>query len=87
MRDKANNLIKKYRNKENLPIILFLIVLLNYFPLNLVNMFTKEAHAVSILPMAVCFAIEIAMLILYFFRKIEFTKEIKKTLLFYLYLQ
>lgn len=61
----------------NLPTILFLIVLVNYIPLILPNMVSKESFGVGTIPMMICFIIEIVMLVGYLFKKIKIDKETK----------
>lgn len=61
----------------NLPTILFLIVLVNYIPLILPNMVSKESFGVGTVPMMICFIIEIIMLVGYLFKKIKIDKETK----------
>lgn len=64
----------------NLPTILFLIVLINYIPLILPNMVSKESFGVGTIPMMICFIIEIVMLVGYLFKKIKIDKETKVNL-------
>lgn len=68
---------EKIKNKFNLPMILFFVILINYIPLILPNMISKESHGVGVIPMTICFGIECVLLALYFFKKIEITKEMK----------
>lgn len=68
---------EKIKNKINLPIILFFIILINYIPLIIPNMISKESHGVGTVPMVICFGIECVLLGLYYFKKIEITKEMK----------
>ena len=69
---------QKIKDKINLPIILFFIILINYIPLIIPNMISKESHGVEVIPMVLCFGIECVLLLFYFFKKIEITKEMKK---------
>ena len=70
----------KIKDKINLPIILFFIILINYIPLIIPNMISKESHGVDVIPMVICFGIECILLVFYFFKKIEITKEMKKNI-------
>ncbi len=72
---------EKIKDKINLPIILFFIILINYIPLIIPNMISKESHGVGVIPMVFCFGIECTLLLFYFFKKIDFTKEMKKNLI------
>lgn len=69
--------LKKIKEKFNLPILLFLIILINYIPLILPNMVSKESYGVGTTHMMICFIIEIIMLVCYLFKKIKFEKETK----------
>lgn len=71
----------KIKDKINLPIILFLIILINYIPLIIPNMISKKSHGVGVIPMVICFGIECILLIFYFFKKIKITKEMKKNII------
>lgn len=71
---------QKIKDKINLPIILFFIILINYIPLIIPNMISKESHGVGVIPMILCFGIECLFLFFYFLKKIEFTKEMKKNI-------
>lgn len=71
---------QKIKDKINLPIILFFIILINYIPLIIPNMISKESHGVEVIPMVICFGIECLFLFFYFLKKIEFTKEMKKNI-------
>lgn len=68
-------LLEKIRNKNNLPIILFFVILINYLPLILPNIVSKESNAANIIFMGICFAFQIILLLISFWKKIEFTKE------------
>lgn len=68
---------KKIKEKLNLPIILFIIILINYIPLILPNMISKESYGVGTVHMMICFIIEIAILIVYLFKNIKIEKETK----------
>lgn len=71
---------QKIKDKINLPIILFFIILINYIPLIIPNMISKESHGVGTIPMVICFGIECILLFFYFLNKIEITKEMKKNI-------
>ena len=71
---------QKIKDKINLPIILFFIILINYIPLIIPNMISKESHGVGVIPMVLCFGIECILLFFCFFKKIEITKEMKKNI-------
>ncbi len=73
--------LKKIREKLNLPIILFIIILINYIPLILPNMVSKESFGVGTIPMMICFIIEILMLVGYLFKKVKIEKETKFNLI------
>lgn len=80
-----NKVIEKIKTKLNLPIILFIIIFINFIPLILPNMFSKEGIAVPVFLMAGGFAIEIGIMFCYFLvdfkkndKKVEITKEMKK---------
>ena len=73
--------LENMKNKIiNLPVILFFIILINYIPLIIPNMISKESHGVDVIPMVICFGIECILLVFYFFKKIEITKEMKKNI-------
>lgn len=72
------NILFKIFDKNNMPIILFLIILINYIPLILPNMISKESHGVGTIPMAICFVIEIALILLTFYKNIKITRAMKK---------
>ena len=72
------NILFKIFDKNNMPIILFLIILINYIPLILPNMISKESHGVGTIPMAICFVIEIALILLTFYKNIKITRTMKK---------
>lgn len=67
---------KKIRKQNKLPLILFLILLLNYIPLFMVNYNTKTSNGVGVKEMAICFGIECIVLIVFLFKKIKFGKNI-----------
>lgn len=74
-------IFEKIKNKNNFPIILFFIILINYIPLILPNMISKSSYGVGTIPMVLCFGIEIILLIIFFYKKIEITEEIKKNVI------
>ena len=67
-----NILQNKLKNKDNLPIVLFVIVLINYLPLFINNAFTKDSHSVSAIIMSIFFLIEICLLIYIFYFLIQY---------------
>lgn len=69
--------LKKIKDKLNLPIILFITILINYVPLILPNMVSKESFGVSTKYMMISFIIEIFILILFLFKKVKIEKENK----------
>lgn len=73
-------IFNKIRNKNNLPIILFFIILINYIPLILPNLISKESHGANIIFMGICFAFQIILLLMCFWKNIDFTKEKIKNL-------
>lgn len=75
------NWIQKVRNKNNLPLILFGIILLNFIPLIIPNAISKESFGVSALRMALCFGIEIIILLVFYFKNIEINEKMKKNAL------
>lgn len=79
-REKENSFIRIF-SKNNMPIILFFIILINYIPLILPNMVSKESHGVGVIPMAICFGIECIILSCVFFKKIEITKIMKNNII------
>lgn len=58
--------------------VLFIIIFINYIPLAIPNMISKESNSVNKLPMIICFIIEIFILVNIQYKKLELTKEIKK---------
>ena len=67
--------LEKIRNKNNLPIVLFFIIVINYLPLILPNLISKDSHGVQIIPMACCFGIQCILLGIVFWKNIFLTKE------------
>ncbi|MBR3614685.1 MAG: O-antigen ligase family protein [Clostridia bacterium] len=67
---------EKITSKNLLPLILFLVVLINFIPLIKVNILTKKSFSVELIPMIVAMGIECVILILYYLKKIKFTKEV-----------
>ncbi len=65
---------KKIRKQNKLPLILFLILFLNYIPLFIANFNTKTSNGVGVKEMSICFAIECLVLIVMLFKKIKFNK-------------
>ena len=65
---KIKNLIKNQKNifnLNNMPIVLGLIVLINYFPLFLNNINVKTSNAVSVKQMTIAFGIELILIFLF----------------------
>lgn len=75
------NFLEKCKEKLNLPLVLFIIIFINYIPLIIPNMISKESHSASKISMMICFIIEILILIRVQYKKIEITKEVKKNFL------
>lgn len=72
-------LFSKIRNKNNLPLILFFIILINYIPLILPNLISKKSYGANMIFMAVSFIFQIILLLICFWKNIDFTEEkIKK---------
>lgn len=69
--------VKKFLKKLSLPLILFIIILINYIPLILPNMVSKESFGVGTIHMMICFIIEILILVSYLFKKVKLEKETK----------
>lgn len=67
---------EKITSKNLLPFLLFVIILINFIPLIEVNIGTKESFAVEVKPMVIAMAIECGILVLYYLKKIKFTKEV-----------
>ncbi len=67
-------ILEKIKSKNNLPFILFIILFINYIPLIKLNIVTKESFGVGTKEMAICFAIELVILFLFFIKKIKITK-------------
>lgn len=67
-------ILEKIKAKNNLPIILFIILFINYIPLIKANIVTKESFGVGTKEMAICFVIELIILFLFFIKKIKITK-------------
>ncbi len=67
-------ILEKIKSKNNLPFILFIILFINYIPLIKANIVTKESFGVGTKEMAICFAIELVILFLFFIKKIKITK-------------
>ncbi len=70
-------LMSQIKDKNNLPILLFLIVLINYVPLFINNAFTKESKAVGMSMMALCFCIEIVLLVFFYWQNRKSVQNIK----------
>ena len=70
------NFFEKLFNKNHLPIILFIIVVINYMPLFINNINTTLSKAVTVKQMTIAFGIECIILFLYLIKNIKFTKKI-----------
>lgn len=68
--------MKIKENILNLPVILFTVIFINYLPLIVKNISTRQSFGVGNIQMIVCFAIEIIILCSYFL--INFLKNGKK---------
>lgn len=79
---------EKKSNIINLPIILFIVIFINYLPLVIKNATTRESFGVGNMQMLACFIIEIIILLIYFIvtfikngKKINLSKDIKLNLI------
>ena len=61
----GKNFFEKLFNKNHLPIILFIIVVINYMPLFINNINTMLSKAVTVKQMTIAFGIECIILFLY----------------------
>lgn len=66
---------EKIKEANLLPILLFIVVLINYIPIIKVNFLTKTSNAIGTKAMAISLGIECVILLLYYFRKIKLKKE------------
>lgn len=73
-------ILNKIFNKSRLPIVLFLIVLINYYPLFMNNFNTTKSVAVTVKQMGIAFAIECILLALFIFNNTKITKETKRNI-------
>lgn len=73
--------MKKIKEIFNLPIILFIIIIVNYIPLIFPNMMSKESIGVSTTSMMICFIIEIILLLIMLYKKVDITRESKGNLI------
>lgn len=69
------NKIMRMQDKENLPIILFIIILINFLPLFVLNAFTKKSIAVPTSIMGIPFVLSVCLLILMLIKTIKFDKK------------
>ncbi len=67
--------IEKIRNKNNIPILLFFIVLINYIPLFIGNFGPNADYAVTVKEMTICFAIELVLLAIFLFKRVKLFKN------------
>ncbi len=70
----------KILNKSKLPIILFIIVFLNYLPLFMNNINTTNSIAVTVKQMGIVFAVECILLALFILKNTKITKETKRNI-------
>lgn len=69
------------KNKERtkttniLPMLLFIVVLINYLPIIKLNFFVKTSNAIGVKSMAISLAIECIILLLYYLKKVKIKKE------------
>lgn len=77
------NLINKIKEKNNLPLVLFFVVLVNYLPLFINNAFTKTPHSVSAIIMSVCFLIEIVILSFIYLKNKDDVKIEKRNIIIF----
>lgn len=74
--------LENVKNKIlNFPVVLFFIILINYIPLIIPNMVSKESHGVDAIYIVTCFGIQCILLCIYLFKKVEITKETKKNII------
>lgn len=66
---------EKVKEENILPILLFIVVLVNYLPIIALNFTTKMSRAIGIVPMAISLFIECIILIAYYYKKIQIKKE------------
>lgn len=68
--------LKKIRSENLLPLILFLIILINYFPLFKGNFMPDitNSYAVTTKQMAICFGIELVLLFIYLLGRVKLLK-------------
>lgn len=73
--EKKENILKKVFNQNNLPIILFLIIFINYLPLIINNFNVKTSNAVGVKEMTIAFGIQCILLFIYLIKTIKFNKK------------
>lgn len=66
---------EKRKEANLLPIILFVVVLINYLPIIKVNFLSKASNVIDTKAMAISLGIECVILLLYYFKKIKLKKE------------
>lgn len=69
--------LKNKMNAKNMPIILFIVVIVNLLPLAVKNIISAKPASASTLMMGTAFAIEAILLAIVYFREIKITKEFK----------
>lgn len=69
--------LKKIRSEKLIPFILFLIILINYFPLFKGNfeLGPGKSYAVTTKEMAICFGIELILISIYLFGRVKLLKK------------
>lgn len=66
---------KKFESKNLLPLVLFLVILINYIPLIKVNFEIKESKAVELIPMVSALGISCLLLVGFYIKKIKLSLE------------
>ncbi len=61
------NFVNQLKEKNNLPIILFVILMINFLPLCIGNLLTKEVKTTNTITEVVCFIIEVVSLTVFYF--------------------
>lgn len=68
---------EKFKKENILPILLFIVVLINYLPIITLNFTTKDSKTIGIVPMAISLFIECVILIVYYYKKVKIKKEMR----------
>lgn len=66
---------EKFKEENILPILLFVVVLVNYLPIIALNFTTKMSRAIGVVPMTISLFIECVILIGYYYKKVRIKKE------------